>query len=562
MSDDNALELIKRGDARFSKRQQLDTFRQEVALNFAPHLASWTSELTLGDDYAAHLVDSTPLLLARDFVGQIGAMLRPPGKQYFWHRTHNDKINNNREIRAYLDWRSEQMMRILNDRGTGYMRACKQADEFFGLFGDAVLSVDMSRSLDSLRVRSYHTKDCVWAIGDDDKASVITRREMVPARIMKARYGEEKLHQKVREACERDPDTTFEVRHEVLPAAEYDAYRPGLKRKNGFASIWIDVTHKCVLREVTTDTFRYVVPRWVTLPSWAYAISPATTIALPDARMIQQQALAILEAAEKSVNPPLVAYADTVRGDVRLESRGITWIDRNYDERSGQPITPLELGKNFSLGVDSIMRTESQLTRAFYLDTLRMPDTRNSKSTEEVQFLIDEYIRAALPLFAPMQQEYNDNLLFEVDSLIVESGGYDADAPKAVREESLTFAWDNPLSDMVERQKAQVVSELSVLGNAIAALEAAAQQSPALRQTDTTKLYRDSAIGIGASRWLLDEDDSDDAMNAQSEQNSMQGMIANAPNIAQVIDSGVNAAKAAGEIPGQAEPGFALPMPI
>lgn len=562
MSDDNALELIKRGDARFSKRQQLDTFRQEVALNFAPHLASWTSELTLGDDYAAHLVDSTPLLLARDFVGQIGAMLRPPGKQYFWHRTHNDKINNNREIRAYLDWRSEQMMRILNDRGTGYMRACKQADEFFGLFGDAVLSVDMSRSLDSLRVRSYHTKDCVWAIGDDDKASVITRREMVPARIMKARYGEEKLHQKVREACERDPDTTFEVRHEVLPAAEYDAYRPGLKRKNGFASIWIDVTHKCVLREVTTDTFRYVVPRWVTLPSWAYAISPATTIALPDARMIQQQALAILEAAEKSVNPPLVAYADTVRGDVRLESRGITWIDRNYDERSGQPITPLELGKNFSLGVDSIMRTESQLTRAFYLDTLRMPDTRNSKSTEEVRFLIDEYIRAALPLFAPMQQEYNDNLLFEVDSLIVESGGYDADAPKAVREESLTFAWDNPLSDMVERQKAQVVSELSVLGNAIAALEAAAQQSPALRQTDTTKLYRDSAIGIGASRWLLDEDDSDDAMNAQSEQNSMQGMIANAPNIAQVIDSGVNAAKAAGEIPGQAEPGFALPMPI
>jgi hypothetical protein len=87
MSDDNAVELIRRSDRRFSKRAQLDSFRQEVALNFAPWLAEWTTELQLGDDYAAHLIDGTPLLLARDFVGQIGAMLRPPGKQWFWHRT-------------------------------------------------------------------------------------------------------------------------------------------------------------------------------------------------------------------------------------------------------------------------------------------------------------------------------------------------------------------------------------------------------------------------------------------------------------------------------------------
>lgn len=562
MSDANAIELIKRGDARFAARAQLDSFRQEVALNFAPHLASWTTDLVLGDDYASHLADSTPLLLARDFVGQIGAMLRPPGKQYFWHRTYSEKRNTDREVRAYLDWRSEQMMRIMHDRGTGYMRACKQADEFFGLFGDAVLSVDTTDKLDGIRVRNWHTKDCVWAVGDDGKANVMTRRERVPARIMKARYGEKALHKKVIEALEKDPDTLCNVRHEVLPADEYGGIKGGMRRTGGFVSVWIDADNRTILRESFWSTFRYVVPRWVTLSGWAYAISPATTIALPDARMIQQQALAIMDAAEKSISPPLVAYADTIRGDARLDAGGITWVDRSYDTRSGKPIEPLELGKNFGLGVDQLARTEAQLARAFYLDTLRMPDTRNSRSTEEVRFKIDEYIRAALPLFAPMQQEYNDNLLYEIDTQIDEVRGYDADMPQGLSRDELTFQWDNPLSDMLERQKSQVVAEVGMLANAIAGLEAAAQQSPALKQIDNAKMFREASMGIGAARWLLDPDEAEQQAEQQGQQNQLSSMIAAAPNIAQVIDSGVNAAKAASEIPNPSEPGYALPMPI
>ncbi len=565
MSDENALELLKRGDKRFAKRQQLDTFRQEVALNFAPWHASWTTELILGDDFAAHLIDGTPLLVARDFIGQIGAMLRPPGKQYFWHRSHLDKINNDRECREYLEWRSEQMMRIMTDRVTGFMRATKQADEFFGLMGDAVLSVDVSPEQDSLRIRNWHTKDCVWAIGDDNKADTMTRKEMVPARVLKRRFGEKNLHEKVREACEKDPDQEFEIRHEVLPADEYDYYKPGLKRKAGqWASVWVDVANKKVLRETTQQTFRYVVPRWITLPGWSYAISPATTIAMPDARLIQQQALAILEAAEKSINPPLAAYADSVRGDVRLESRGITWIDKQFGEGKVQDVlAPIELGKNFALGVDSLLRTEAQLNRAFYLDVLRMPDTRRTKSTVEAQFLIDEYVRAALPLFAPMQADYNESMLYEIDNIIELAGGYaDRDRPKQLEKEDLTYQWDNPLSDMLERQKVQVVAEVSQLGQAIAALEAAAAQSPALKQFDAVKGFRDGAMSLGAARWLLDEADTEEAMAGQEEAGMMQSAIAAAPNVAQLIDSGVNAAQVASEIPLSPDPGIPmLPMP-
>lgn len=559
---DNAIELLKRGDQRFSRRASLDNFRQEVALNFAPWLASWTGEITWGEDFCSHLTDSTPVMLARDFKGQVGAMLRPPGKQWFWHRSHRDEDNEDKEIRDYLDWRSTRQMRVMSDRVTGFMRAMETADQFFAFFGDACVSVDVGRTQDSLRIAAWHTKDVVWAVGDENKVDTITRREVISVRVAMQRYGRKNVHEKVTEAYDKNPDATIEVRHEVLPVEDYDAYTKNQKFKGrAFASVWIDATNKHVMREAPQDTLRYVIPRWVTLVGQPYAISPATTIALPDARLIQQQALAIMEAAEKQIAPPLVATHDAIRGDIRLD--GITWVDASYDERKGDPIRPLELGKHFQLGIDNMLRTEQQLAKAFYLDVLRLPDTRSSKSTLEVQQRIDEYVRAALPLFAPMQAEYNETFLHEVDQIVALTGGYDdREPPKRLKQADIVYAWDNPLSDMVERQKAQRVAEVSQLGNAVAALEQAANASAALRQIDMSKMFRQSAIAVGASGWLLSEQEAEEQAQAQQQQNAMQSAIAAAPNVAKIIDSGVNAAEVAATIPNPSEPSFALPMPV
>lgn len=574
MADDNAVELIKRGDNRFSKRASLDGLRQEIALNFAPWLASWQAEPQWGQDFCSHLLDGTPLMVARDFIGQIRAMLRPSGKQWFWHRTGVDTINNDVEARSYLDWRSTVQMRVLSDRTAGFDRATAQADEMFGLFGDLVISVDLDPTFTDLRFRNWHTADCVWAVGNDNQVDVMTRRERVSTRVLMQRHGKEKrrdgspaLHEKITEAYEKNPDQEFEIRHEVIPCEEYDAYnaKKPFRREHDttkWCSVWVDVAHKQIIREVDVPTFRYVVPRWMTVPGMPYAISPATTIALPDARLIQQQMGAILEAAEKQINPPLIGYADTVRGTVDLQAGGLTWVDKAYDDRTGAPLQALELGKNFGLGIDSLQHTQEMLKKAFFLDILRMPDTRNSKSTVEVQFLIDEYVRAALPLFAPMQAEYNTALLYESDKLIEMVGGYRARAkPESLKKLELQYQWDNPLGDMIERQKAHLVSEVAQLGQTVAALQAAAAQAPALHQIDLERMFKEAAIGVGASNWLRDDREVARLAKDQARANAMQQMIASAPNIAKVVDSGVNAAQVASGIPNPAEPSFALPSP-
>ena len=567
MADDNALELIKRGDRRFAKRASLDSLRQEQALNFAPDLAAWTGTLNLGDDFAAHLIDGSPLLVADEYVNLIRSMLRPEGKQWYWHRTQDDDINADPQARAYLDARSAQMQRIVFDRVTGADGALNEADRFYGLFGDAVISVDyadVTRS--TLQVQSFHTALCVWTIGKDNKPDQLTRKETLPARVIKQRFSTriDKLHPKIEEACEKDGDQEFELRHEVVPAAEYDAYvkKSGMRRKDGWVSVWVDTTHKTIIRETHHETFRYVIPRAGRRYGFPYGISRATMIALPDSRLIQQQAQAILEAAERQITPPLIATQDAIRGDVRLD--GITWVDKGYDERAGDPLRALELGKNFKLGVDELMRTEAQIARAFKLDRLRYPDTSRTKTREEASFLIDEFVRSALPLFAPMKVEYNDEFLYEADRLIEAAGGYNKlDKPPELEDTDIVFAWDNPLKDMLERQKVQRIAESAQIGQTIAGLEAAAAQAPALQQTDTAKMYRDGMIAIGAAGWLLDERKAKKSIQAGAEAGQMQQMIAAAPNIAQVIDSGVGAAQAAQQIPNPGGPEYPLlPAPV
>lgn len=569
MSDDNAVELIKRGDARFGSRQSLDSFRQELALNFAPHHASWTTEQTLSDDFASHLIDGTPLIIAGEYTGMIGSMLRPAGRQWFWHRTMDQDLNDQVDVRDYLDWRSGVMMRALYDRVTGAEGALTEADEFYGLFGDAVIAVDYANARrEALSIAHYHSKDVTWEIGPDNKPDTITRKENVSARSIVARFSQpiDRVHQKIKEQAEKDGSTMFPIRHEVLPAAEYDAYvkRKPRPAKEGWVSVWIDVTNRHVMRESYTTTFRYVIPRAGRRYGFPYGISRATMIALPDSRLIQQQALAILEAAEKQVNPPLVAYSDTIRGDISMKSYGITWVDRTYDDRTGAPVTPLELAKNFKLGVESLMRTEAQLARAFKLDRMRFPDTRASKTVEEARFLIDEFVRGAVPLFSPMKSEYSDELLYEIDALVDQANGYsNREKPDVLRDQPMTFSWDNPLTDMMERQKAQKIAEVSQIGQTVAAFEAAAAQTPALQQVDTDKMFRDGALGIGTASWLLTPAKVKAKKAAAEKAMAQQQMLAAAPNIAQLVDSGVNAAQAAADIPNLSEPGMPmLPPPV
>jgi hypothetical protein len=59
----------------------------------------------------------------------------------------------------------------------------------------------------------------------------------------------------------------------------------------------------------------------------------------------------------------------------------------------------------------------------------------------------------------------------------------------------------------------------------------------------------------------LDEDAAAQSMAQTGQQATLTQALGAAPNVAKLIDSGVNAAQVAATIPNPSEPGWSLPMP-
>jgi hypothetical protein len=139
----NAKEIWEVGNNLFGKRTQLMTLWQEIADNFYPERADFTLRRSLGDEFAADLTTSYPLIARRDLGNTLGSMLRPTAKRGFTRarRTKREDI----EARRWLEWSEEVMRRAMYDRKSQFVRACKEGDHDFAAFGQCVISVEFER---------------------------------------------------------------------------------------------------------------------------------------------------------------------------------------------------------------------------------------------------------------------------------------------------------------------------------------------------------------------------------------------------------------------------------
>ena len=147
---------------------------------------------------------------------------------------------------------------------------------------------------------------------------------------------------------------------------------------------------------------------------------------LHDARLIQAVTYTLLEAGQKATNPPIIATENVVRGDVSLVAGGINWVDEAYDERMGAALRPLMQDKNgLPLGMELRADTKEMIAAAFYLNKLGLPPQGGPNMTAyEVGQRVQEYIRQALPLFEPMEVDYNGALCDASFSIMLNEGGF------------------------------------------------------------------------------------------------------------------------------------------
>lgn len=539
-------DLIKIGDSLFSKRYPIMSLWQTQAENFHVMRADFTRARYFSEEFGSFLMTGRPARCHRDLRNAFSAMLRRD--QWFHAQTDNELVNEDRDAKIWLDWASKVMRRAMYDDRAGFVRATNIADGDFTAFGNAVITREVC-DYSHLLYRTWHLRDVAW---DEDITGQINTvhfdwRPQARQLLEYGGKGKFKLSQKITDLKPEDRFKEIKCRRILLPADDYDLDKP-TQRKLPFVSIYVDVENQQVMEEMPLRTLPVTIPRWEfggSLFGNQYGYSPSVVYALPDSRMLQQMMLSMLEASEMATKPPMIGVGEAVNGGVNLYAGGFTSVDADYDERTGEALRPLSMNfDGIRYGSEQIQRLEAGIDDSFFLNKIRYPEIKKDMTAYEASKLWDEFIRQSLPLWEPVQQEYNAKLCngtFE-DLLAVGSFGSVQDMPQILRGRDIVWQFDTPIT---------VAAEKSLTGTFQAMLQtlvAGAQVDPNVALlADMPAAAREAIDGAGApAKWLLSEEQFMAARTKKQQSDQAAQAAAAVAHGADVATRVANAAQSAG----------------
>lgn len=541
--DKRHLELIQTGDKLFSDRRALELLWQEIAEQFYVERADFTTKRVMGEDFASNLDTSYPLIVRRDLGNAFGAMLRPPGKEWFHVGVKRDE-NLDEAGRQWLEMAGRVQTRAIYDRESGFVRATKEGDHDYAAFGQTVLTSEPAITPTSGFIvlhRAWHLRDVAWAENSFGEIDHIQRKWKATARDLKKRFRN--VHREVSKAAEKEPFRQFNIRHIVVSSADYEK-----SFRQPWVSIYIDVENEHVMEEVGSWWKIYVIPRWETVSGSQYAYSPATVAALPDSRLIQAMTYTLLTAGEFAVEPPMIGVEEAIKGAIEAFPGGFTAVDAQYDERLGEVLRPLYKGgeKAIPLGVEMNEMTKSGIAEAFYLSKLALPPAgMGGMSPFEVSQRIDEFVRQNLPLFEPMEQDYNGQLMEQDFDILFRAGAFGRveDIPESLGGRETEFRFESPLRESIDRVRGQQFLE----GKALIA-EAAQLDPSVVPMMNVREALRDSLHGLRVpADWLEEDEVLDQFAEAQAQAAQVQGGMDMASQGAEIVKQVGEAAGAVSE---------------
>jgi hypothetical protein len=314
-----------------------------------------------------------------------------------------------------------------------------------------------------------------------------------------------------------------------------DIYKGQSDVGNGYPwmLVYLDVQNMHIMGEYGVHSHGFTLPRWQTVSGSQYAYSPAAVAGLPDARLLQAMSLTLLEAGEMSVRPPMIATTEAVRGDIQLFSGGITWADADYDERKGDVLRPLNQDRSgLPKGYEVRDHQMSMLAEAFYINKLTLPPPEGDMTAFETGQRVEEYVRAALPLFEPMEHEYNGQLCEDTFDGLLRAGVFGSiqDMPRELQGREVHFKFVSPLHDAIERKEAATFLES---GDIIERAMALDPNAGVVMNTNSALRAALNGIGVEA-RHLRSEDEVAEIMAANAEQARMEEQVEVAKGGAQV----------------------------
>lgn len=527
MADSRVDKLLSIADDTFQRFWPFRQLCQDVADQSYPMRADFTRTLNYGD-MSGWLMDGTPVHMRENLGNAIDAMLRQ--KDWFQIGTGDEERDMRPGNAVALNRATKKLRTIIKDRRSGWMDATKTADMDWVAFGQPVLSVEESPTRDFIMFRAWHPRDCAWVLGADGKVAMFFRKMRMQAIDIMALHNagvyKGEVSETVKQAAEKNPGQRFQIMHALLRTdAIYGSDLASLKRlRHEFVSCYLDCENRTYLREAGTPVFNYIAPRMRTLGELPWGFSPMAINSLSDARMLQDMALVLLEQGQKAVDPPIIGDGNVFTRDLNIFAGGFTEVDLGEGKKLGDVMTTLDTGERIAVGLDMKQDVRALLAESWLMNKLMLPTLRDMREVE-VMVRTEEFRRAALPFFQPIETNYHAQLLSVTFDVAVNMRVIkDTDFPRELAGSDITFTFDSPLNDAEGNALIQKYHEsLGIIG-------AGAQIDQSIRNIFDLRKATEETLAKGIKpEWIIPEDQREQA----AQDAATEKQFAEAANVAQ-----------------------------
>jgi hypothetical protein len=451
----------KRGDQLFVEKDSFNALFQAQAEIFYPERADFFGDRAYGDERYDGIFTSVPQRMRRDMANNLGAMLRPRGKEWFKCVVRPERLMEPKLHKQWLEKTTRTQRNIVYAPPANFTRAMAESDNDYACFGNAVIRHTYNQDRSGLLFSCAHLKDCAWSENHEGVVDELHERMNLTLKQAASLFGKDNLPKEWRDKCDDHPEQKVKVQRCVAPLELYEYEKGEKPRKNAkYLSIYMacEVDEKeAGLGEGYFNWFPYLVRRWMTVSGEPYGRSPCAGVALADARTLNVAQQALLKSVEWRVDPPKVAAHDAIVGEINLRAGAITYYSPEAmgDTGNRKVIENLESGDP-RFGIDLTDRLAMTLGRAFFQDLMKLPE--KTMTAYEAGKWIEEYVRSAAPVFEPMEAE-NATLMDGVFERAMEKGAFD-EAPEGLQGAEVNFEFETPLSDAYRDLKAQQASQL------------------------------------------------------------------------------------------------------
>lgn len=374
-----------------SQRFNWDQHWEEIAHYIIPRKDNIYTNSNPGGKKNNTIYDSTAIHANELLASALHGMLTNPASIWFGLTTGDDDLDKEDEVREWLDDSVNRMIRVLNN--SNFQTEIHETYLDLGSLGTNVIRTEED---DELTVRFHSRPIYEHYIDENSKSEIDTvyREYEYTLRQIEQEFGEEVFDDQLKRDLEKNPLKKEKIIHAVEPSQDRNE-----KSSHKYSSYHVLKSRKILLKEKGFFEFPFAVPRWTKISSEKYGRSPGMKC-LPDIKMINKMRQVSIRAAQKIVDPPLLAADDGVLLPVKTAPGSM-----NY-KRAGMKdaIEPILTGGRVDIGEALIEQVKMQIRQSYFIDQLQLVENDRMTATEVVQRR-DEQLRLLSPILGRLHFE-------------------------------------------------------------------------------------------------------------------------------------------------------------